>query len=90
MAADFDTRFIEEKTMSRLLAQLEFTLGKLCDYQSESTTLSNMSFCSPKDLEAIKTWNSECHPPVEDCIHWENGTESSQASDRVVGICRFF
>jgi amino acid adenylation domain-containing protein len=76
-AADYDTRFIDQSKMSRLLEQLDFILGQLCDHSSQSTALRNMSFCSPKDLARILTWNSASHDPVEDCIHWEFSNQAA-------------
>lgn len=77
ITAEYDTRFIDPLKMSKILGQLDYTMAQLCDPSSQSTPLSNMIFCSPKDLTMILKWNSYSHDPVEDCIHWEFANQAA-------------
>lgn len=66
---NFDSRFISDVQVHRLVTQFDHVLRQLCDEGLHQKTLSDLDLMSQEDASKIWNWNAHVPETIDDCVH---------------------
>ncbi|KAJ4155068.1 hypothetical protein LMH87_000334 [Akanthomyces muscarius] len=66
---NFDSRFIADTLVRRILGQFDTVLRQLCNVDRHKETLGSLDLASAADTSTIFSWNRSAGEPIMECVH---------------------
>lgn len=66
---NFDSRFITDTLVRRILGQFDAVLRQLCNVHLHKETLGSLDLVSAADASTISNWNTSVREPIMECVH---------------------